>query len=220
MFLVILLTLGTALSSGWLLHFRGRLNMSVPAAILLAILHTLAGVASVKAFAFLESSGENTTGMSLYGGVFFMPVLYFVGAKLAKRDARTVFDVFVFPMITTLACARVNCIISGCCGGISFFGIQGIHWPTREFEIAFYIVLTSVLARKAHGDYVPGTLYPIYMMAYGVFRFFIEWVRISDGSVFFHPAHFWSAISLGIGLSVYIELNSSAKKAKVRKARR
>ena len=61
-----------------------------------AVLHTLIGVLSVKIFAFLETgfNPDSLGNMSLFGGVFFMPVLYFISAKVSKRNIKTVFDIF------------------------------------------------------------------------------------------------------------------------------
>ena len=52
--LISLLTLGTVLSVIWLELLRKRLRTSWWAAVLLGIAHTLIGVLSVKAFAFIE----------------------------------------------------------------------------------------------------------------------------------------------------------------------
>lgn len=50
------------------------------AVIAFSVLHTVCGVLSVKAFAFLETGDAGN--MSLFGGVFFMPVLYFISADV------------------------------------------------------------------------------------------------------------------------------------------
>ena len=53
------------------------------AVIAFSVLHTVCGVLSVKAFAFLETGDAGN--MSLFGGVFFMPVLYFISAKVTVK---------------------------------------------------------------------------------------------------------------------------------------
>ena len=47
--------------------------------------------------------------MSIFGAVFFMPVGYYLGAKLFRRPLADVFDIFAVPMIFTLFCSRINC---------------------------------------------------------------------------------------------------------------
>ena len=85
------------------------------AALPISICHTLYGVLTVTVFAFLETGFDSNSlgNMSLFGGVFFMPLAYWLGAKLSKRKMADVFDIFTICMIFTLMCARINCIIAG-----------------------------------------------------------------------------------------------------------
>jgi len=189
--------------------------------VLLAVLHTLVGVVFVKVFAFLEGADSGAT--SLFGGVFFMPLLYLLGAKVFRRNAAIVCDVFTPCMIVTLMCARVNCILSGCCTGkeISFITSKTLCWPTRELEILFYIVLLTVIIpgslpsysqKRSTQRFSVGILYPLYMAAYGVFRFVIEFFRTSGSLGIFHIAHLWAMLSLCIGFAVCGEIKGKSKK--------
>lgn len=219
--LLLLLGTGTLLSWFWLLKMRNRLNVNWYVALLIALLHTVYGVITVKAFAVLENLGntEFSGGMSLFGGVFLMPVAYFLGAKITKRKISEVFDVFTICMIFTVACARVNCLYAGCCIGnpIPFITDHTVRWPTREEELVFYLILVAILIRKELKDRTYGEIYPIYMMSYGAFRFIIEWFRYSERSVgMVHLAHIWSLIALGIGMSIYIEMKAQQVEQKVR----
>lgn len=211
--LYLLLTAGTIFNVFWLYRMRRQLQMKWYAVLIFSVLHTAIGVCSVKVFAFLESG--NIGNMSLFGGVFFMPLYYFLFAKLTKRKVADVFDVFTVCIIFTLMCARINCLISGCCFGLPIKGTT-LYWPTRELEIAFYVVLLIWLGGRILKTKAPGTAYPLYMIAYGVFRFIIEWFRQSSYSGI-HPAHIWSLISLTLGLSIYFEF--TAKKNKLGKER-
>lgn len=116
--LYLLLTAGTIFNVFWLYRMRRQLQMKWYAVLILSVLHTAIGVCSVKVFAFLESG--DIGNMSLFGGVFFMPAAYWLGAKLTKRPYCKVCDVFTPCMLFTLMCARVNCIVAGCCSGLSF----------------------------------------------------------------------------------------------------
>ena len=161
--LLLLLTAGAVFSAVWLMLQRKRLNMTWYAAILLAVLHTICGVLTVKAFAFFETGFDKASlgNMSLFGGVFMMPLAYWAGAKLSKRPLREVFDIFTPCMIFTVMCARVNCIIAGCCRGIPIPGTDGVLFPTREAEIALYVVLLAVLCPKVWDKKLNGQAYPI-----------------------------------------------------------
>lgn len=206
--LFLLLLIGTLFTLFWLIHARDRFRMQLWAAIPLSVAHTLIGVLSVKVFAVLESLDLSNIGnMSLFGGVFFMPLVYFVGAKLSKRNATIVFDVFTPCMVFTLMCARINCIISGCCYGAIIPGTNGLRWPTREAEILYYLVLLFILGRRVLAGRTHGEAYPIYMISYGIFRFIIEFFRAAaNAQTIFHIAHIWALLSLCIGASVYCEM--------------
>lgn len=204
--LLCLLGLGTVFTAVWLILMRKRLSMAWYVAILIAVLHTICGVLSVKVFAFFESG--STSNMSLFGGVFFMPLLYALGAKTTKRPSKKVFDVCTPCMLLTLMCARVNCILSGCCRGLPIPGWNGFRFPTREMEILFYVVLLIILCPRIYRDELDGRAYPIYMIAYGTFRFITEFFRDAETRSLFHVAHIWALITLLLGISIYAEMRT------------
>ena len=72
-FLLIILLAAGAATFAWLLAMRKRLEMKWYMALLLSVLHVLAGVACVKVFARMEGAGSGA--MSIFGAVLFMPVL-------------------------------------------------------------------------------------------------------------------------------------------------
>lgn len=211
--LILLLGCGTLFNVYWLHRCRERLHLRWPSVLLLSVLHTVLGVLSVKVFALFESG--DFSNMSLFGGVFFMPLFYWGVAKLAKQKAADVFDVFTICLVFTLMCARLNCIISGCCLGayIPIEGLTHLRFPTRELELLFYVILLSRLWRKVVTGSARGMIYPIYMIAYGIFRFVTETLRFSDRTdSILHVSHLWALLSLGIGISIYGELRKKEKK--------
>lgn len=211
--LFILLGCGTLFNVYWLHRCRERLHLRWLSVLLLSVLHTVLGVLSVKVFALFETG--NFSNMSLFGGVFFMPLFYWGVAKLAKQKAADVFDVFTICLVFTLMCARLNCIISGCCLGahIPIEGLTHLRFPTRELELLFYVLLLSRLWRKVLSGSARGMIYPIYMISYGIFRFVTETLRFSDRTdSILHISHLWALLSLGIGISIYGELRKKEKK--------
>lgn len=211
--LILLLGCGTLFNVYWLHRCRERLHLRWPSVLLLSVLHTVLGVLSVKVFALFETG--NFSNMSLFGGVFFMPLFYWGVAKLAKQKAADVFDVFTICLVFTLMCARLNCMISGCCLGahIPIEGLTHLRFPTRELELLFYVLLLSRLWRKVLSGSARGMIYPIYMIAYGIFRFVTETLRFSDRTdSILHVSHLWALLSLGIGISIYGELRKKEKK--------
>lgn len=211
--LILLLGCGTLFNVYWVHRCRERLHLRWLSVLLLSVLHTVLGVLSVKVFALFETG--NFSNMSLFGGVFFMPLFYWGVAKLAKQKAADVFDVFTICLVFTLMCARLNCIISGCCLGahIPIEGLTHLRFPTRELELLFYVILLSRLWRKVVTGSARGMIYPIYMISYGIFRFVTETLRFSDRTdSILHVSHLWALLSLGIGISIYGELQKKEKK--------
>ena len=211
--LILLLGCGTLFNVYWLHRCRERLHLRWLSVLLLSVLHTVLGVLSVKVFALFETG--NFSNMSLFGGVFFMPLFYWGVAKLAKQKTADVFDVFTICLVFTLMCARLNCMISGCCLGahIPIEGLTHLRFPTREMELIFYVILLSRLWRKVLSGSARGMIYPIYMISYGIFRFVTETLRFSDRTdSILHISHLWALLSLGIGISIYGELQKKEKK--------
>ena len=204
----LLLALAGVVTVLWLWALRARLSLGRPAAVLLSILHLVCGVACVKVFAVIETGGASAGGaMSLFGAVFFMPVLYYAGAKLSGRRMSEVCDIFGIAMIVTLFFARINCLIAGCCKGLPIPGLEPARWPTREAELVFYVVFLARMAPKAARAETRGVVYPVYMIAYGIFRFVTEFFRAGSRGVL-HPAHLWAFLAIAAGAGILGEMNS------------
>ena len=202
--LVILLIIAAVFTFDWLMQCRKQLNSKWYWLLAVSALHVLYGVATVKLFAFAEAGfrSEAAGSMSLFGSIFLMPPAYFIGAKLTKRSAAVVFDVFTVPLAATLLLARINCTIAGCCLGKLIPGTE-IRWPTRELEIVFYIVfIISVISRVYKGK-GRGRIYPMFMICYGAFRFIIEFFRDNPSFIGpFHLSHLWALITLALGIVI------------------
>lgn len=212
--LFFLLSIGTIFSFTIMYKWRTELKLTWYSAIIFSVLHTIWGVICVSVFAVIETgfNMEYLGNMSLFGGVFMMPIFYLALAKLTKVPVRRVFDICTNCMLFTLMCARTNCIISNCCFGLKIKGTNW-RWPTRELEIIFYIILIILIFRKLQDKKYDGSIYPMYMVAYGLFRFLTEGFRFYAGNSLIHRGHIWSLISMGIGFSVYTEIALIKKKA-------
>lgn len=208
--LYVLLAVGVVFNLFWLGGNKSKLKMNTAGVVLFSVIHTVVGVLFVKTFAFLESGTFN--GMSIFGAVFFMPLAYFLGAKLFKRNTADVFDVFTVCMVFTLLLARLNCIFEGCCLGLPIPFVEGARWPTREAEMVLYIVFLILFAKKAGKKVCKGTIYPIYMIWYGVFRFAVEWLREVKYYVgIFHISHIWAILSTVVGVCIYLYITKKNK---------
>ena len=196
----------------WVARFRKRLKMNWLGVLIASCIHVAYGVFTVKAFAFLESGANEFGAMSIFGAVFFMPVLYFAGAKITKRPLADVFDIFCICTLFTLMCSRFNCLYSGCCLGLYIPGLE-IRYPTRELEIAYYLVLMVLMIPKVYQGKTGGEVYPLYMGSYGLFRLVIEFFRVSKSKYIFHLTHVWAVLALALGLSIYFEMKARRERS-------
>lgn len=206
--LYLLLALGTAFTCFGILRYQDKLRIKWWAALPLSLAHTLIGVLCVKVFAALESwDFSGFSNMSLFGAVFFLPLFYFAGAKLTRRSPALVFDAFTPCVIFVLLCTRINCMLAGCCQGAAIPGASG-HYPTREAEILFYIGALLSLIYLDTKNIQPGKYYPLYMIAYGIFRFICQFFR-GDGGLAL--SHLWAVLAVAIGL-VVLKLENNHRK--------
>ena len=198
--LMILLLLATIINFVWLFLNRKDLKMNLLVLILFSIFHTIIGVLFVALFAFAESGFnlDSFGNLSLYGGVFLMPIVYLGYALIRNVPIGRAFDIFTISLIETLFFARINCIVSGCCYGI-LIGETGFRFPTRELELFFYLVFIIVFVDKILKNKTNGNIYPVYMISYGIFRFITEFLRSDNNNGFWHLGHIWSLISIFVG---------------------
>ena len=79
--LILLLTLSTGFVFFWLFFYRKKLQARIWEIVLVSVAHTIIGVLLVKFFALLEAGFDTSKAgnLSLYGGIFFMPLFYIVG---------------------------------------------------------------------------------------------------------------------------------------------
>ncbi|MFO1484678.1 MAG: prolipoprotein diacylglyceryl transferase family protein [Verrucomicrobiaceae bacterium] len=81
------------------------------------------------------------------------------------------------------ACGRVGCFFGGCCYGKPTSSWLGVRFPklnhpampTQLFEAAFLFFLFAVMFHLVKRGFTQS--FALYMAAYGVFRFFIEFIR-------------------------------------------
>jgi phosphatidylglycerol:prolipoprotein diacylglycerol transferase len=88
---------------------------------------------------------------------------------------------------------RVNCFLSGCCGGWEVcLGSFCFAWPTQAIESIGDFAILLWLLKQEDTTAWSGTLYPKFMVAYSAMRFFLEflrdtskdWLFLSHGQVF------------------------------------
>lgn len=135
------------------------------------------------------------TGMTFYGGliggvVIFLALWFIVGGFVFKEGENkksffTLASCAVPSIVIAHSFGRVGCLMAGCCHGdvtdkwygIMMHGNFGYdrYVPTQLFEAIFLLGLFALLLRRA----LLGKRYnlPLYMCAYAVWRFALEFLR-------------------------------------------
>ncbi|HWY75811.1 MAG TPA: prolipoprotein diacylglyceryl transferase family protein [Verrucomicrobiae bacterium] len=80
---------------------------------------------------------------------------------------------------------RIGCLLHGCCQGIAcqpaWFTLNdpnGVaRWPAVPVEIIFNVAAAIVFFTMRWRNKLPGQHFHLYLIAYGIFRFFHEFVR-------------------------------------------
>ncbi|HNX61299.1 MAG TPA: prolipoprotein diacylglyceryl transferase [Candidatus Limiplasma sp.] len=130
-------------------------------------------------------------GSVFYGGVIGGILGLFVARWIAKINLEVFTDILVPCLPLGQAFGRVGCFCAGCCYGIPYAGIGSIRFPESVlglspdvpvfpiqplcslFNLLLFIALLF-LSRRIRGQY---RLLQVYLVAYAVGRFFLEFLR-------------------------------------------
>lgn len=163
-------------------------------------------------------------GMTFYGGLIGGIAAFFIGFFIVgkiifkkKEHFKYMGDLFAAaPCCITIghAFGRLGCLFAGCCYGMKMDGFPGLKmtvWyhnvlttgyflPTQLYESIFLFglfALTSVFYfKKIDWNFV------VYLVGYGVWRFFIEYLREDDRGVLIPGVPLTPSQWISIGLIV------------------
>ena len=201
----------------WYQNFRKELKISWMAVVIISVLHCVVGLACSRILAIVEVGGriESAAKIRLFGAIFFLPIFYYLGAKLFHRNVNRVLDIASITLVMGIVFGRIDCLIGGCCNGFLIPGSNTLHWPIREIELIYYGIFLIYYYRKVLRSETHGEICPIFMIQYGVLRFLLEWFRLEYTSRIgiLRLAHVWCIISVVIGLVWLLILRK--KEAKV-----
>ena len=146
------------------------------------------------------ATGKSITG-ALLGGYLGVEI-----AKLLLKYNGVTGDWFAIIVPVGIMLGRVGCMIQGCCLGkvctANWFTINDANgiprWPAPQVEFVFNAVMLGVILLLRWGKIAPGQLFHIYLIAYGVFRFFHEFLR--DTPAIFGPFSGYQIAALAIAL--------------------
>ena len=161
-------------------------------------------------------------GITWLGGVIgcfiFMIIAFHVFVPEAKGNAFKYFSLMIPGMVLGHAFGRVGCFFAGCCFGRPTTSFLGVVFPEGSiaantygygtpvlptqlfeavFELALFVVMISTFKKTRYFEC------EIYMIAYGAFRFILEFFRGDDrGSTgfFLTPAQFFCVLMAVFGV--------------------
>lgn len=159
----------------------------------------------------------------LIGGLASFILLLIYAGKTKGPQLLKILNTVIVGVVLAHAFGRIGCYLAGCCYGIpseSVFGVDfhagesvGNVLPTNLYESIFlfglFIALNVIKSLKNRE-------FSVYLMAYGTFRFLIEFIRGDDrGSLFgfIHtaynsyptPSQFLSLVMIVVGVYIYIK---------------
>jgi phosphatidylglycerol---prolipoprotein diacylglyceryl transferase len=125
------------------------------------------------------ATGKSVLG-ALLGGYASVEV-----AKRLFRYTRVTGDWFAVIAPASLLLGRIGCVLHGCCLGracdAAWFTVSDVggvsRWPAAQMEGVFNAIAFGVFLWLRSRAVLPGQLFHIYLMAYGLFRFAHEFVR-------------------------------------------
>jgi phosphatidylglycerol:prolipoprotein diacylglycerol transferase len=126
----------------------------------------------------LLGSGRSIVGALLFG---------FIAAEVAKPILH--YDIppndrFAVILPLSIGIGRIGCLIVGCCRGLPYDGPFAITYadgiprhPAPAYEMLFNFAMAFILLALCRRQILFGRLFALYLVSYGVFRFFIEFIR-------------------------------------------
>ena len=166
----------------------------------------------------------------LIGGAGAFLLVYFLGGKLIFKNKEKDLHIKYFNDVLLVApiCiasahafGRIGCLMAGCChgaylgkeyvfGGIWMYApdtrVTGYYIPTQLYESLFLFALFAVLSILYFKRF--NVLMQIYLVAYGVWRFLIEYVRADEvggaTNSLLRPSQWQSIVFVLIAIALFV----------------
>jgi len=172
------------------------------------------------------------TGIVFYGGLLGFLLSYIVISKLwCKKINSNVLDLLVVCIPLFHFFGRIGCFFGGCCFGVEADGVFTIIYTTRIngeavtapripiqlYEAAVNIMLFIALFLLLKARKFIGSLMPLYLATYAIFRVFIELYRGDAVRGVWNGVSFSQVVSIAvfIGCVIFLILQTRRKKSEI-----
>jgi len=165
-------------------------------------------------------------GLVWYGGVIFgaLTALYFV--KKRGIPLWRFADIVSIALSVGLGFGRIGCTMSGCCYGKECHAPFAITFkdphsaaplgvplcPTQPLSALANFLIAGLLYLFYRSSYRrPGQVFGLYLVLYGLFRFFIEFLRATPKELFgLSNNQVISLVMVGVGLFIFLKRRRAA----------
>jgi phosphatidylglycerol---prolipoprotein diacylglyceryl transferase len=140
------------------------------------------------------------SGRSIIGALIFG----LLGAEIAKPLLRYPLrpnDRFAAKLPFAFAIGRIGCLMTGCCRGIPYDGFCAVTYedsiarhPVAAYEIVFQLIAGCVAVWLVKTQRMVGHVFSLYLIAYGTFRFWSEFVRDTPKTLASLSGYQWMSI--------------------------
>lgn len=157
-------------------------------------------------------------GLVFYGGLVGATLAVLIHARRRAVPVAPLADVLAPSIALGHAFGRVGCLVNGCCHGTPTalpwavhyadnpaLGHTGVH-PTQAYEAVLLLGLYAALAGQFRRRQFPGQTFALYLLAYAVIRFTVEFWRGDYGAarvLGLKPGQAFSVLVLAAGVALY-----------------
>lgn len=194
---------------------RKQYSLTTVQAIFFSLLITLFGLTGTKLLAVIQNwdevqeRGLSAAGQSFFGAVFLLPVGMALCARLFRMRSLAAVDASAPCIASMIGFMRVGCFLNGCCGGweAELFGLR-FRWPTQAMESIGDFFVLGLLLQTEEQNRNAGKRYAMFLIGYGIVRFFVEFLRNTEKGLLGLGDGQWFAV-LGILIGAVVLLRNA-----------
>lgn len=127
-------------------------------------------------------------GLSFHGGLIGAMIAAYIFCRKNKVDYLELADIVSIPLALGLFLGRIANFINGELYGyettlpwaVKFQGVEGFRHPTQIYESIKNLLIFFVLFNLKDKELKKGTIFFVFITLYGLFRFFIEFLKVPE----------------------------------------